>query len=159
MRLFGRNSPDANTLTLGAAMQAIIGQATVSTEQAEAANIELEAAGIKGAMLITEAAFNDLDSKAGRVDAAEASVKGYTDALAAAGAADMAALVAERNALKVKADKFDAKPGASHTTPALPTGTTDLEKGEPDANQKAIDDMPHNQAVASNPLFGPRITD
>ena len=144
---------------MGVAMQALLGQDTVTAEQVDTANAELGTAGLKGAQLVPGAVLDELTAKAGRTDVAEASAKGFTDALAAAGAPDVAALVAQRDAYKEKADKFDAKPGASHSNPSLVPGATDLDKGEPDANQKAIDELPHNRAIAGNPLFSPRIQD
>ena len=155
MKLFARGA--AAPLTLGAAMLAIVGSNAVTAEQAEAANTELTAAGISGAQLITEADFTDLTEKAGRVDTAEAAAKGFTEALTTAGAADVAALVAQRDGYKVKADLYDKAPGAGHSNPALPAGTSDVEKGEPDANQQAIDELPHNKAIDGNPLFAKRI--
>ena len=100
------------------------------------------------------ATLEELTTTAGRVEAAEAAVQGINSSLAAAGAADVAALVAQRDGYKVKADKFDALPGASHTSPNLPEGTSDLDKGEPNADQKAIDDLPHNKALTGHPVFG-----
>lgn len=144
----------AKKLTLGAAAHALVEAKTITDEQLTAANSELTSAGVTGAQLITEAAYNDLTAKAGRADAAEAAAKGFTDALATAGATDIAALVAQRDGYKVKADKFDKAPGADHTTPTLEAGTTDVEPTEPDAHQKAIDALPHNQALDGHPLFG-----
>lgn len=144
----------AKKLTLGAAAHALVAAETITPEQLTAANSELTAAGVTGAQLIAEAAYNDLSAKAGRADAAEASAKGFTDALAAAGATDIAQLVAQRDGFKVKADKFDKAPGAGHTTPNLEAGKSDVEPTEPDAHQKAIDELPHNQALAGHPLFG-----
>lgn len=151
MRFFGKS--DAPSPAFGAALLAIVG-AAASPEQVDAANQELDAAGIKGAQLVPGAVLDELTAKAGRTETAEAAVQGYTDSLAAAGAADVAALVAQRDGFKVKADLYDKKPGASHTSPNLPEGTSDLDKGEPDADQKAIDDLPHNKALAGHPLFG-----
>ena len=156
LKFFGGSA--ASSPVFGAALLAIVG-AAASPEQVDAANQELDAAGIKGAQLVPGAVLDELTAKAGRTDAAEASAKGMTEALTAAGATDVAALVAQRDAYKVKADKFDAKPGASHSNPSLVPGATDLGQGEPDANQKAINDLPHNKALAGNPLFGPRIKD
>lgn len=144
----------AKKLTLGAAAHALVATTAITDEQLTAANSELTAAGVTGAQLITEAAYNDLSAKAGRADAAEASVKGFTDALAAAGATDIAALVAQRDAYKVKADQFDKAPGASHTTPLLAAGATDVDPTEPNADQKAIGELGHNKALAGHPLFG-----
>lgn len=154
MKLFAKSSPAP--LVLGAAMLALT-SATVTAEQVDAANQELDAAGIKGAQLVPDATLTELTEKAGRVEMADASIKAYTDALTAAGAADVAALVAQRDAYKVKADQFDKGAGATHTTPNLAAGTTDVDSGEPNADQVAIDNLPHNKALAGHPLFGPRI--
>ncbi|MGI4833298.1 MAG: hypothetical protein ACRYFK_07535 [Janthinobacterium lividum] len=151
MKLFAKSG--LATLAFGAAMLALVGKETVTSEEAEAANGELETAGIKGAQFITEAAFNDLTTKASRTDAAETSAQGLKDALAAAGAADVAALVAQRDGYKVKADKYDKGAGADHTNPTLKKGESDVETAEPDAHQKAIDELPHNKALAGHPLF------
>ncbi|MGI4760475.1 MAG: S49 family peptidase, partial [Janthinobacterium lividum] len=148
------NSMFGKKLTLGAAAHALISAETVTPEQATAANEELKTAGVTGALLITEAAFNDLTTKAGRADAAEASVKGISAALAAAGAADVATLVAQRDGFKVKADQFDKLPGAAHTTPTLEAGASDVDKGEPNAHAKAIAELPHNKALDGHPVFG-----
>jgi len=151
MKFFGKS--DAPVLAFGASLLAIVGEAA-SPEQVDAANQELDAAGIKGAQLVPGAVLDELTTKAGRTEAAEASVSATNAALAAAGAADLTALVAERDAFKVKADKFDKAPGASHTTPSLEAGKTDVGQGEPDANQQAIDNLPHNKALAGHPVFG-----
>ncbi|MDO7853165.1 hypothetical protein [Hymenobacter convexus] len=145
-------------LVFGAAMTALVGKETVSAEEAVAANEELTEAGIKGAQLINEASFNELTEKAGRVDVAEKAAadaaKATTDALAAAGAESIEALVAQRDGYKVKADKFDKQPGAGHTTPVLEAGHSDVEQTEPDAHQQAIDELPHNKAIDGHPMFG-----
>jgi hypothetical protein len=154
MKFFGLGA--AAPLTLGVAMQALIGQETVSAEQVDAANTELATAGLKGAQLVPGAVLDELTTKAGRTETAEASVSATTAALAAAGVADLTALVAERDAYKLKADKFDKAPGASHTTPTLAPGASDVNPVEPDADQKALDALPHNQAIAGHPMFGAR---
>jgi hypothetical protein len=151
MKLFGKTGPAP--LLFGAAMLALVGT-SASAEQVDAANQELDAAGIKGAQLVPGAALDELTAKADRTDTAEAAAKGFTDSLATAGVESVAALVAQRDAYKVKADKFDKKPGADHTNPTLESGKTDVEGGEPDAYQKAIDDLPHNKALAGHPIFG-----
>jgi hypothetical protein len=153
MRFFGKS--DTPALAFGASMLALVG-AAASPEQVDAANQELDAAGIKGAQLVPGAVLDELTAKAGRTDAAEASVSATTAALAAAGVADLTALVAERDAYKLKADKFDKAPGASHTTPTLAPGASDVNPTEPDADQKALDALPHNQAIAGHPMFGAR---
>jgi ClpP class serine protease len=144
----------AKKLTLGAAAHALVAATAITDEQLTAANTELTTAGITGAQFITEAAYTDLSAKAGRADAAEASLKGMTDALAAAGVADITALVAQRDGFKVKADKFDKAPGAAHTTATLEVGASDVDKGEPDAHQKTMSELPHNKALAGHPMFG-----
>ena len=156
MKLFGKELGAA--LVFGAAMTALVGKETVSAEEAEAANGELAEAGIKGAQLINQASFNDLTEKAGRTDVAEKAAtdaaKVTSDALAAAGAESIEALVAQRDGYKVKADKFDKAPGAQQTNPTLAAGKTDVEEQAPDAHQTAIDDLPHNKAIAGHPMFG-----
>ena len=144
----------AKKLTLGAAAHALVAATAITDEQLTAANSELTNAGVTGAQLITEAAYNELTTKAGRADAAEASLKGVTDALAAAGVADIAALVAQRDGFKVKADKFDKAPGADHTTPTLEAGKTDVEDTAPDAHQEAINGLAHNKSLEGHPIFG-----
>jgi len=140
-------------MVFGAAMLALVGT-TASAEQVDAANQDLDAAGIKGAQLVPGATLDELTAKADRTDAAEAAAQGYTDALAAAGATDIAALVAQRDGFKAKADKFDKLPGAGHSNPLLEAGKTDVEQGEPNADQVAIDNLPHNKALAGHPMFG-----
>jgi hypothetical protein len=137
----------------GAALLALVGT-SASAEQVDAANQELDAAGIKGAQLVPGATLDELTAKADRTDTAEAAAKGYTDALAAAGVESIAALVAQRDGYKVKADKFDKGPGAGHTTPVLPEGESDVEETAPDAHQETINNLAHNKALAGHPLFG-----
>lgn len=156
LKLFGRGGNPA--ITLGAAMMALVTTDTVSAEQVDAANQELETAGIAGAQLVPSAVLEELTTKADRVDAAE---KAATEAktaldteLKAAGVETVAALVAERDAAKAKADELGKKAGALHSKPALKAGESDVEDGEPDENQKAIDELPHNKALAGHPLFG-----
>ena len=144
----------AKKLTLGAAAHALVANKTITDEQLSAANEEIATAGIAGAQLITEAAYNDLMAKAGRADAAEATAQGFTDALAKAGATDIAALVKQRDDYKVKADKFDKAPGAGHTQPNLEAGATDIDKDEPTADQKTMDGLAHNKALSGHPMFG-----
>jgi ClpP class serine protease len=128
--------------------------AAITPELVTAANDELEEKGVTGAALIGQATFEALEAKAGRVDAAETTAKGFTDALAAAGAKDIAELVSQRDGYKVKADKFDKGPGAHHTNPTLKAGTTDVEAEEPNADQQAIAELPHNKALDNHPIFG-----
>jgi hypothetical protein len=134
-------------------MLALVGT-SASAEQVDAANQELDAIGIKGAQLVPGAALDELTAKAGRTDTAEAAAKGHTDALAAAGVESVAALVAQRDGYKVKADKFDKNPGAGHTNPVLPEGESDVEEIAPDADQETINALGHNKALAGHPMFG-----
>jgi hypothetical protein len=151
MKLFGKSGAPA--LAFGAAMLALVGT-TATAEQVDAANQELDAAGIKGAQLVPGATLDELTAKADRVDTAEAAAKGHTDALAAAGVESVAALVAQRDGYKVKADKFDKAPGAGHTTPTLEAGKSDVEETAPDADQETINGLAHNKALDGHPLFG-----
>jgi hypothetical protein len=138
MKLFGKEIGTA-TLVFGAAMTALVDKPTVTSEEVDAANAELGAAGIAGAALITEAAFSDLSTKAGRVDTAEASVKAYTDALTAAGAKDMAELVAQRDEARQQAADFGSQPGELGTTAEKAKGDVSEEGG--DANAKIVADL------------------
>jgi len=151
MKLFGKSGPEP--IVLGAAMLALVGTAA-SPEQVDAANQELDAVGIKGAQLVPGATLDELTAKADRTDTAELAAKGHTDALAAAGVESVAALVAQRDGYKVKADKFDKNPGAGHTNPVLPEGESDVEDTAPDADQETINGLAHNKALAGHPMFG-----
>jgi len=72
MNLFNsKKTPDATSKF--PKLEALAGKAVVATADADAANEELRAAGITNAAIITEAAYNALAEKAGRVDAAEKS--------------------------------------------------------------------------------------
>ena len=152
MKLFGKSGPAP--AVFGAALLALVGT-TASAEQVDAANQELDAAGIQGAQLVPGATLDELTAKADRTDTAELAAKGHTDALAAAGVESVAALVAQRDGYKVKADKFDKGPGAGHTNPVLPEGTSDVvEDTGADADQQTINGLAHNKALAGHPMFG-----
>lgn len=151
MKLFGKSGPAP--AVFGAALLALVGT-SASAEQVDAANQELDAAGIQGAQLVPGATLDELTAKADRTDTAELAAKGHTDALAAAGVESVAALVAQRDGYKVKADKFDKGPGAGHTNPVLPEGESDVEDAAPDADQQTINGLAHNKALAGHPMFG-----
>jgi hypothetical protein len=151
MKLFGKTGPAP--LLFGAAMLALVGT-SASAEQVDAANQELDAAGIQGAQLVPGATLDELTAKADRTDTAEAAAKGFTDSLAAAGVESIEALVAQRDGFKGKADKFDKLPGAGHTNPTLEAGKSDVEQGEPDADQQTINGLAHNKALTGHPMFG-----
>lgn len=138
--MFGKNKFSAVAALAGLAATAI------TSELVAAANDELEEKGVTGAQLITEAAYTDLTAKAGRVEAAE---KSTTDLTAA-----NTKLITELATANQELTTLRKAAGASHTTPILGAGETDIEKGEPDAHQKAIDALPHNQALAGHPFFG-----
>ena len=148
--------------TLGAAMLALVGVETVSAEMATAANTELEGLGITGAALVTPDAYQALEAKAGLVEAAQAAqataegrLTALTEAVTAAGASDVAALAAQRDEWKTKAEAFGSQAGAMGTTAAKEGN--DISEGTPaTAAQKAIDELPHNQALDNNPLFAGR---
>ena len=160
----GTDSPDTTSSTPNsmfgknkfAAVAALAGlaAAAITPELVATANEELEEKGVTGAQLITEAQHDAYEAQAGLLSTAQASVQATTDALAAAGATDIAALVAQRDAYKVKADKFDKAGGAQHTAPNLEAGKSDIDAGEPDANAQAIAALPHNSALDNHPLFG-----
>lgn len=172
MKLFSRGA--AAPLTLGAAMLAIIGQEAVTAEQAEAANTELEAAGLKGAMLITEAAYKELETgstaweaahealtAAGATDVAalaserdtlKTSLASVNSALTAAGAADVAALAADRDKHKLAAESFGNQPGKLPST-AGKKGNDLPEEGADEA-AAAIGNLAHNKALEGHPVFG-----
>jgi hypothetical protein len=63
LKFFGKS--DAPVLAFGASMLAIVGEAA-SPEQVDAANQELDAAGIKGAQLVPGAVLDELTAKASR---------------------------------------------------------------------------------------------
>ncbi|WP_201980376.1 S49 family peptidase [Hymenobacter rubidus] len=150
-------------VSLGAAMLALMGAETVSAEQADAANAELKELGITGAALITAAAHEQLETAAASVatlttakDTAESSLLAVKGALTAAGATDVAALVASRDEWKAKAEAFGSQAGALGTTP--PKEANDVQEGTAASEaQKAIDELPHNQALDNNPLFAGRL--
>jgi protease-4 len=101
--------------------------AALTADLVTAANTELEAAGITGAALISEAAHDALKADATAWTAAHT-------ALEAAGATDVAALAADRDSWKEKAEAFGEQPGA------LPTSST---KEKPDlaeeGGEKVVD--------------------
>ncbi|OUJ68656.1 S49 family peptidase [Hymenobacter crusticola] len=141
-------------LTLGAAMLALVNKETVSAEEATAANAELTAAGIKGAAIITEAAYDDLTAKAEQLTTAQSTIQATENALKAAGVTSVAELVKQRDDFKADAEKYAKLPGAEQTGAIRREGESDVEEsGDADANQKLIDELPHNKVLDGNPLF------
>lgn len=130
----------------GPAMLALVGATAVTAEMATAANEELQAAGINGAALITEAAHGELEQRAGQVtsltqarDTAQAGLQVMSDALTAAGATDVAALAADRDKWQQQAEAFGEQPGAIGTTP--PKEKPDLAGEGGDPNAKIVADL------------------
>ncbi|QIX60885.1 hypothetical protein HER32_06715 [Hymenobacter sp. BT18] len=150
MKLFQR---PATAAVFGVAMMALVGKETVSAEEAEAANSELQEAGVTGAALITSAAFNELEQKAGRVDAAETALANEQKARETAEATS-AQLQKDLTAANAKVTELGGKPGAEHTNPGKENGKSDVDEAAADEHQKAIDSLPHNQALAGHPIFG-----
>jgi protease-4 len=124
MSLFAKNKFPAV-----AALAGLSGDA-LTPEFVAAANTELEAAGITGAALITEAAHGSLEADAAAWNAAHT-------ALEAAGATDVAALAADRDKHKADAEAFGSQAGV------LPTSSTkqkpDSEEEGGDENAKLVD--------------------
>jgi signal peptide peptidase SppA len=118
MSLFAKNKFPAV-----AALAGLTG-AAMTADLVTAANTELEAAGITGAALISEAAHDALEADATAWNAA------YT-ALEAAGATDVAALAADRDKYKAEAAAFGNQPGV------LPTSST---KEKPDSDEEGGDE-------------------
>jgi len=159
-------------LSLGAAMMALVGAETVTTDMATAANAELAAAGITGAALITATEHGGLVAKGKETSdgkcascgqtmpkegkaSAESMLASMTEMLTSAGAADVAALVASRDEWKTKAESFGSQAGTMGTN--AKKEAVDVSEGTAaSAAQKAIDELPHNMALDSNPLFAGR---
>ncbi|WBA42971.1 hypothetical protein [Hymenobacter canadensis] len=126
LQLFGKSA--ATTLVLGASMLALVGTESATAEQVDAANQELDAAGIKGAQLVPGAALEELTAKAGRVEAAEK---------AQAEAEKKAADLQEANTkLTEQVTALGKKPGADATTPVRKDGAADLQE-EPTSESEA----------------------
>lgn len=122
--MFGKNKFPAV-----AALAGLTG-AALTADLVTAANAELEAAGITGAGLITEAAHDALEADATAWNAAHT-------ALEAAGATDVAALAADRDSWKEKAEAFGEQPGALPTSSAKEKADLSEEGG--DDAQKQVD--------------------
>jgi hypothetical protein len=147
LQLFGKKNPATSALVFGAALTALVGKETVTDEEATAANAELEEAGITGAALITPAAFNALEEKAGRVDAAEERAT-KADEKATQEAEKAASLQADLDTANARITELEKLPGATHSRPGKKDGKSDVEEGG-DANQKLVDDL-HAKMLAGN---------
>jgi len=123
MSLFGKNKFPAV-----AALAGLTG-AALTADLVTAANTELETAGITGAALITEAVHDQLEADATAWNAAHT-------ALEAAGATDVAALAADRDKWKEKAETYGDQPGELPTSAAKTDGDV-TEEGE-DENERIV---------------------
>lgn len=124
MSLFGKNKFPAV-----AALAGLTG-AALTADLVTAANAELEAAGITGAALITEAAHDTLEADATAWNAAHT-------ALEAAGATDVVSLAADRDAWKEKAESYGDQPGELPTSSTKTKADSAEESG--DENTKLVD--------------------
>lgn len=113
-----------------AALAGLSGDA-LTPELVAAANEELEAAGILGAALISQADHSALNT-------ARTSLATMTTALEAAGAADVTALATDRDSWKDKAEAFGEQPGVLPTS-SEKTGSDVAEGGDP--NAKIVEDL------------------
>jgi ClpP class serine protease len=132
MSLFAKNKFPAV-----AALAGLSGDA-LTPELVAAANTELEAAGITGAALITEAAHGALETDATAWNAAHT-------ALEAAGATDVAALAADRDKWKTNAEAFGNQPGT------MPTSST---KEKPDSEEEGVDENERIVAETNARMLG-----
>ncbi|WP_073287988.1 S49 family peptidase [Hymenobacter psychrotolerans] len=140
--MFGKNKFSALTALAG------LTGAAVTTPLVEAANDQLEEAGITGVALVSEAAFTELTAKANRTDTAEAAVataqKEATDAKAAEKKATEAVAAAEKRAddAEAEVERLGNQSGATVTKPRKPAGTSEVEEttAESDA-QKLVDKL------------------
>lgn len=140
LQIFGKSA--ATTLVLGASMLALVGNESATAEQVDAANHELDAAGIKGAQLVPGATLQELTEKASRVDAAE---KAQLEAEKKAEGLEEA-----NGKLTEQVATLGKKPGADATTPVRKDGAADLEEpSELSANEKIVADL-HAKMLAGN---------
>ncbi|QHL87423.1 hypothetical protein GU926_08230 [Nibribacter ruber] len=151
------NQPNSNT-TMGIFSKKPVAEATVAfaavtalagkkgeeltAEMVDAANDELEAAGIEGAALITVEQH----------EAFTASVANETQLTADLATANTALETANTEIASLKAEnaKLGKKPAASSTS--VSKDGTELTEGT-DENAKAMAELEHNKALADNPLF------
>lgn len=114
----------------------------ITQEMVDAANAELEANGIEGVALITEAQHDAFEAAAASETTLSAQVQTLTEA--------NTTLTQERDAAVAQAAAFGEQPGATPTT-VKKVGVDNPESA--DESQKAIDALPHNKALDDNPLF------
>lgn len=114
-----------------------VAAADIKDDALQAANEELEAAGITGVTVISDAQAEAFQAAAQENATLKADNKKLTESLAAS------------QAEVTRLGKLD---GAAATGSAKEGAELKDEEGA-DENQKAIDALPHNQALANNPLF------
>lgn len=150
MKFFGKSG--LATLTMGAAVLALIGNESASAEQIDAANQELDAAGLKGAQLVPTGVLEELTAKADRVDTAEAAA---TAAKAAETTATDALAAANKRADEAEAEveRLGKQPGATTTTPRKEAGKSDVEEPGAKSTADILAALDHNKALDGNPLF------
>ncbi|PSR53903.1 hypothetical protein AHMF7605_10430 [Adhaeribacter arboris] len=127
-------------------LSALAGKKTedITAEEFDAVNEELEAAGIDTAGFITAAQLTTFET--GLSDATRLQTENNT--LTAANTK----LTADLATANSEVTRLGALDGAASTGSAK-AGTEMEEEAAEDENQKAIDALPHNQALANNPAF------
>lgn len=138
LQLFGKSA--ATTLVLGASMLALVGNESATAEQVDAANHDLDAAGIKGAQLVPGATLEDLTTKAGRVDAAE---KAQADA-----EQKVSDLEEANTKLTEQVATLGKKPGADATTPVRKDGAADLQEPTSESEAQKLVDQLHAEMLS-----------
>lgn len=135
MSLFGKKT----TVAAFAALTALAGKNDLKAADATAANEELVAAGVTDAAIITRAEYQDLQAKAGRVDAAEKEAK------------DTKATVADLTTKLANSEKEVARLGALGGAEPTATGKKDGDsQGEaPKAHAWFNTEHDHNKEAAA----------
>lgn len=127
-------------------LSALIGVALINDEALQAANEELEGAGISNATLVADATLEEMTLETERLNSELSTATARVSTLeteATSAAQALASMTAERDAALAQSAEYGAKPGASHTEPVKPEG----DQLEEDPNQALIDALPHNQAA------------
>jgi signal peptide peptidase SppA len=109
----------------------------MTDDHVEAVNAELKALGLESVSLVANSQLEEADAQISSLTAERDQAQ-----------AQVTAITEERDAAQALAAEYGAKPGAEHST---------LENGKgddlPDPNQTLIDNLPHNKALDSNPMF------
>lgn len=145
--MFGKNKFSALTALAG------LTGAALTTPLVEAANDQLEEAGITGVALVSEAAYTELTAKAGRTDTAEAAVAAAqqeaTDAKAAEKLATEAVAAAEKRATNAEAEmeRLATQPGAKVTNPRKAADKNDVEEPTSESDAQKLVDRLHAEML------------